>query len=155
MVGDGYPHFGAAGKRGNSGHIRRQSILGTEVDVLRRPRVVASNKSSGLSGNIRGLKQQCTARGGGRRILLLGGIEVDRLWIRLRGRSGAIGDINANVERSHDVHPDQARRRLEPNNHNETRSPACFAPLQVQVLGLPRNLKWFLVSAVYEPLERL
>ena len=41
VVADGYPHLGAAGKCGASGHKRRQSILGTEVDVLRRPRVVA------------------------------------------------------------------------------------------------------------------
>ena len=64
---DGYPHLRAAGKRGDSGHKRRQSILGTEVDVLRRPRVVAPNESGGLSGNVRGLKQQCTAGGGGER----------------------------------------------------------------------------------------
>ena len=55
VVVNGYPHFGAAGKRGNSGHKRRQSILGTEQNVLRGPRIVASNKSGSFSWNIRGL----------------------------------------------------------------------------------------------------
>ena len=30
-----------------------------------------------------------------------------------------------------------------------------FAQLQVQMLCLPRNLQWFPVSTVYDPLERL
>ena len=42
--------------------------------------------------------------------LLLGGIKVDRLRIRLSRRGGAIGDIDADTKRSHDVHPNQARR---------------------------------------------
>ena len=91
---------------------------------------------------------------GERKNLLLGGIEADRLRIRFSGHGSAIGDIDADAERSHDVHPNQARQRLEANNDNKTRPPACFAPLQVQVLGFPRNLEWFPVSAVYDPLER-
>ena len=54
VIVDSYPHFGATGKRGNSGQKRRQSILGTKINVLGGPRVVASDESSGLSGNIRG-----------------------------------------------------------------------------------------------------
>ena len=56
VIVDSYPHFGAAGKRGNSGHKRRQSILGTKINVLGGPRVVASDESSGLSGNVRSLQ---------------------------------------------------------------------------------------------------
>ena len=41
VVVDGYPQLGAARKRGNSGHKRRQSVFWTEVDVLGRPRVMA------------------------------------------------------------------------------------------------------------------
>ena len=43
VVVDGYPQFGAARKCGNSGHIRRQSVFWTEVDVLGRPRVMAAD----------------------------------------------------------------------------------------------------------------
>ena len=35
---------------------------------------------------------------------------MDRLRIRLSGRRGAIGDINAYVEKPHDVHPNEAGR---------------------------------------------
>ena len=56
VIVDGYPHFGATRKRGNSGHKRQQSILGAKINVLGGPRVVASNESSGLSGNIRSLQ---------------------------------------------------------------------------------------------------
>ena len=104
MVMDRFPYFGAAGKSGNSGHECRQSILGTEVDVLKGPRVVAADKLRCLGGNICCLKQQSAANGGGSSILLLGGIQVDRLRIRLSGRHCAIGYIDANAQRSHDVH---------------------------------------------------
>ena len=52
VVVDSYPHFGAAGKHGNSGYENRQSIFGTKINVLGGPRVVASDKSGGLSGNV-------------------------------------------------------------------------------------------------------
>ena len=56
LIVDGYPHFGAAGKRGDSGYERWQSILGAEVDVFRGPRVVAVDESSGFSGDVGGLE---------------------------------------------------------------------------------------------------
>ena len=62
----------------SSGHKRRQSILGTEVDVLRGPRVVAADKSRGLSGNICCLKQQSAANGGA------GGGEASCCWAEFR-----------------------------------------------------------------------
>ena len=34
-------------------------------------------------------------------------------------------------------------------------SSSSFTPLEVKVLGLPRNLKWFAVGTVDDPLERL
>ena len=52
VVVDSYPHFGATGKRGNSGHKRQQIILGTKINVLGGPRVVASDKSGGLGENV-------------------------------------------------------------------------------------------------------
>ena len=104
---DGYPYFGAAGKRGNSGHERRQSILGTEVDILGGPRVVAADKSL---GNICCLEQKSSANGGRSSILLLGGILVDRLRIQLSGRRDAIGQIDADAQWPHDVHPNQEGR---------------------------------------------
>ena len=55
VVVDSYPHFGVAGKRGNSSHKRRESILRTKINVLGGPRVVASDKSV-LSGNVRRLQ---------------------------------------------------------------------------------------------------
>ena len=76
---------------------------------------------------------------------------MDRLGIRLSGRSGAIGNINAHAEQSHDVHPYQARRWFKPNDYDEARSPACSTPLQVQMLCFPRNLQRFPVWAVHVP----
>ena len=95
MIVDGYSHFGAAGERGDSGHKCRQSILGAEVDVFRGPRVVAADESSGFRGDVCGLEQKSKASGG--KILLLGGVKVDRLRIRLSGRGGAIGYIYADA----------------------------------------------------------
>ena len=43
VIVDSYPQFGAAGKRGNSSHKRRQSVFWTEVDVLSRPTVMAAD----------------------------------------------------------------------------------------------------------------
>ena len=37
----------------------------------------------------------------------------------------------------------------------KTSPSSSFAPLKVQVLGLPRNLEWLPVSTVDDPLERL
>ena len=105
VVVDGYPHFGAARERGNSRHKRRQSILGTEVDVLRGPRIVAADQSSGLGRDGGGLEQQCTASGG--KVLLLGGIEMDRLRIRLCRGSGAISYVYTDAYWPYNIHPNQ------------------------------------------------
>ena len=93
MIVDGYPHFEDAGKRGDSGHKRRQSILGAEVDVFRGPRVVAADESSSFSRDVCVLEQKHTASGG--KILLLGSVKVDRLRIRFGGCGGAVGYIYA------------------------------------------------------------
>ena len=57
--------------------------------------------------DIGGLEQQGAAGGG--RILFLGGVEMDGLWICLRGRGGAVGHIDADTQREHDIHPNQYR----------------------------------------------
>ena len=75
---------------------------------------------------------------------------MDRLWIRLSGRRGAVSDINTDAKRPHDVHPNQARRGFQPNNNYEAGAPACFTPLQIQMLRFSCYLERFSVSAVHD-----
>ena len=91
----------------------------------------------------------------GGKILLLSGVDMDSLRIGLRGRCGAVGHVDADVERLHDIHPNQDRRRFEADDDNEAGSSSNFAPLEVKVLGLPCDLEWFAVGTVDDPLERL
>ena len=88
-------------------------------------------------------------------ILLLSGIEMDSLRIRLRMCGGAVSHVYAGAQRLHDIHPNQDWGRFEADDYYKTRSSSSFAPLKVQVLGLPRNLELFAVSTVDIPLERL
>ena len=81
--------------------------------------------------------------------LLLGRIQIDRLRIRLSRRRGAVSDINTDAKRPHDVHPKQARRGFQPNNNYEAGAPACFTPLQIQMLRFFRYLERFPVSVVH------
>ena len=65
----------------------------------------------------------------GGRILRLGSIEMNGLQVRLCRRGSTVGDIDADVQRSHDVHSYQHRGRLETDDDNKTRSPSGFTPL--------------------------
>ena len=99
------PYFGATEERGDSGHKRRQSFLWAEVHIFSGPGVMTADQSSSFGGDVGGLEQQCTAGGG--RILFLSGVEMDGLWIWLRGRCGAVGYNDADVQWPHDIHPNQ------------------------------------------------
>ena len=99
------------------------------------------------------MEQQCAAGGG--RVLFLGGVEMDGLRIRLSGRVGAVGLINADTQRAHDVHPNQYKGRFEADDHYEAGPSSIFAPLEVKVLGFPRDLERFAVGTVDDPLEGL
>ena len=103
--------------------------------------------------DIDGLKQQSTASGG--RALFLGGVEMNGLRVRLRGRGSAVGNIDEDTQQAHDIHPNQYRGRFEADNHNEAGSSSSFAPLEVEVLGFPSDLEGFAVDAMDDPLERL
>ena len=114
---------------------------------------MTADQSSGFGGDVGGLEQQGTAGGG--RILFLGGVEMDGLWIWLCGRCGAVGHIDADVQRLHDIHPNQDRGRFETDDYDDAGSSSSFAPLEVKVLGLPCDLEWFAMGTVDDPLERL
>ena len=92
---DRNPYFGATGEHRNSRHKRWQSILWAEVDIFGGPGVMTVDQSSGFSGDVGGLEQQCTAGGG--KILFLRGVEMDGLWIGLRGCCGAVGHVDADA----------------------------------------------------------
>ena len=114
---------------------------------------MTADQSSGFGGDVGGLEQQCTAGGG--RILFLSGIEMDGLWIWLCRHCGAIGHIDADEQRPHDIHPNQDPGRFEADDYNKAGSSSSFVPLEVKVLGLPCDLEWFAVGTVADPLERL
>ena len=80
---------------------------------------------------------------------------MDGLWIWLRGRSGAVGHIDANMQRAHDVHPNQYRGRFEAHDHYEAGPSSSFAPLEVKVLGFSCDLERFAVGTMDDPLEGL
>ena len=63
---------------------------------------------------------------------------------------GAVSDINTDAKRPHDVHTNQARRGFQPNNYYEAGTPACFTPLQIQMLHFSRYLERFPVRAVHD-----
>ena len=81
----------------------------------------------------------------------MGGIEMNGLRVRLRWRGSAVGDVDADTQRAHDIHPSQYRGRFEADDHNEASSPSSFAPLEVEVLGFPSDLERFAVGAVDDP----
>ena len=103
--------------------------------------------------DIDSLKQQSAAGGG--LILRLGGVEVNGLQVLLRGRGSAVGDVDTNTQRAHNIHPNQYRGRFEADDDNKASSPSSFAPLEVEVLGVPSYLERFAVGTVDDPLERL
>ena len=68
---------------------------------------MAADQARCFSWDIDGLKQQSVAGGG--RVLCLGGIEINGLWVWLHERSSAVGDIDADTQWAHDIHPNQYR----------------------------------------------
>ena len=80
---------------------------------------------------------------------------MNGLRVRLRGRCSAVGDVDADTQRAHNIHPNQYRGRFETDDNNKASSPSSFAPLEVEVLGFPSYLERFAVGAVDDPLERL
>ena len=121
------PYFGSTGKHGHSGHKCRQAFFRAKVDILAGPWVMAKDQARCLSGNVDGLQQQSAA--GGREVLCLGSVEMNGLWVRLRGRSGAVGDIDPDTQQTHDVHSNEYRGRFEADDHNKAGSPSSSAPL--------------------------
>ena len=75
---------------------------------------------------------------------------MDRLRIQLSWRRYAVSDINTDAKRPHDVHPNQTRQGLQPNNNYEAGAPACITPLQIQMLRFSCYLERFSVSAVHD-----
>ena len=63
MVVDGNPELRTTGERRNAHHKRWQSVVGTELNVLGGPRVMATNEASRLWGNVCRLQQQSMASG--------------------------------------------------------------------------------------------
>ena len=80
---------------------------------------------SGL--DVDGLQQQIATGGG--KVLRLGSIEMNGLQVRLRGRGSAMGDVDMDTQRTHNVHPNQHRGRFEADDNKEASSPSSFAPL--------------------------
>ena len=73
------------------------------------------------------LRQQSAAGGG--KVLCLGGVEMNGLRVQLRGRGSALGDVNTDTQRAHNIHPNQHRGRFEADEDDEASSPSSFAPL--------------------------
>ena len=147
------PYFRATGECRNPGHKRCQSLLRAKVDVFAGPRVMAADQAHCFGGDIDGLKQQSVAGGG--KILRLGGVEMNGLWVQLHGRGSAIGDVDTDTQQAHNIHPNQYRGRFEADDNDKASSPSSFAPLEVEVLGFPSYLERFALGAVYGPFERL
>ena len=114
---------------------------------------MAADQARCFGGDIDDLRQQSAAGGG--KVLRLGGVKMNGLWVRLCGRGSAVGGIDVDTQQAHDVHPNQYRGRFEANDNNKASSPSSFAPLEVEVLGFPGYLERFAVGAVDDPLERL
>ena len=73
------------------------------------------------------------------------------VWAALSGRGSAVGD-DTDMQRTHNVHPNQYRGRFETD---EPSSPSRFASLQVEVPGFTSYLENFPLGATGGPLERL
>ena len=54
---------------------------------------------------------------------------MNGLWVRLRGHSGAVGDIDTDAQRTNDVHSNEYRGRFEADDYYKASSPSSFAPL--------------------------
>ena len=64
-----------------------------------------------------------------------------RLRVRLSWRGGAIGHVYVDAERPHNVHANEAGRRLQAHNDNEAGPSASLTTLEVQMLSFPSNLE--------------
>ena len=67
----------------------------------------------------------------------------------------AIRHVYVDAERPHNVHADEAGRRLQAHNDDEAGSTTSFAPLYVKVLSSAGNLQRFAVCTVHSSLELL
>ena len=54
---------------------------------------------------------------------------MNGLWVWLRGRGSAVGNINMDMQRMHDVHSNEYRGRFKADDDYEASSPSSFAPL--------------------------
>ena len=99
---DRNPHFGSTSKCRYLGHKCREAFLRAKVDVFAGPGVMATDQACCFGGDVDGLYQQSAAGGG--KVLNLGAVEMNGLWVRLRGRGAAVGDVDTDTQRTHDVH---------------------------------------------------
>ena len=97
------PYFGSTGKCRHPRHKRRYTFLRAKEDVLAGPRVMAKDQARCFGRDVDGLQQQSAAGGG--KVLLLGGVEMNGLRVWLRWRGSAVGDINTDMQRTHNAHP--------------------------------------------------
>ena len=66
-----------------------------------------------------------------------------------------VGHVYVDTERPHNVHANEAGRRLQAHNDNEAGPTTSFAPLYVQVLSLTGNLQWFAICTMHCALKLL
>ena len=54
---------------------------------------------------------------------------MNGLRVRLPGCGIAVGDVDTDTKRAHNIHPNQYRGRFEADDDDEASSPSSFAPL--------------------------
>ena len=82
-------------------------------------------------------------------LLALGRIQMHCLRIGLSWGCCAIRHVDVDAERPHNIHADEAGRRLQAHNDDEAGPPASLTLLEVQMLSFSSNLEWFAVSTVH------
>ena len=92
VIMDRDPYFRSTGKHRYSGHKCRETFLWAKVDVFAEPRVMATDQARCFGRDVDCLQQQSAAGGG--KVLRLGGIEMNGLWVQLHRRGSAMSDIN-------------------------------------------------------------
>ena len=88
-------------------------------------------------------------------LLTLSRIQAHRLRVRLSGCGRAVGHVNMDAERPHNVHANEAGQRFQAHNDNEAGPTTSFTPLYVQVLSFTGNLQWFAVCTMHRALKLL
>ena len=53
---------------------------------------------------------------------------MNGLRVRLCGSGSAVGDVETDTQRTHNIHPNQYRGRFEADDDDEASSPSSFAP---------------------------